>query len=33
MVLLKNSNGMHAEDVVIDATWQRDDNVFCFNLY
>ena len=22
-----------SEDVTLDATWQKDGNVFCFNLY
>ena len=29
----KKNNTWQAEDVALDATWQKDGNVFCFNIY
>ena len=29
----KKTDTWQAENVVLDATWQKDNNVFCFNVY
>jgi hypothetical protein len=29
----KKVNTWQAEDVALNATWQKDGNVFCFNIY